>query len=99
MQTLAMTLYLRLREPGQITAVIRTWRVALGVGVSGMLASACWFTAMTLQNAAYVRALGQVELVFTLAASYFFFRERPVMIEMIGIGLLIGGVVILLLGS
>jgi multidrug transporter EmrE-like cation transporter len=36
--------------------------------------------------------------VFTLAASYFFFRERPVMIEMIGIGLLIGGVVILLLG-
>lgn len=98
MQTLAMSVYLRLREPGQITAVIKTWRTALGVGLSGMLASACWFTAMTLQNAAYVRALGQVELVFTFAASYFFFRERPNLTEVIGILLLIGGVLVLLLG-
>lgn len=98
MQTLAMSIYLRLREPGQIMAVIRTWRIALGVGVSGMMASACWFTAMTLQNAAYVRALGQVELVFTFAASYFFFRERPNFTELIGIFLLIGGVLVLLLG-
>ena len=98
MQTFAMSVYLRLREPGQISAVIRTWRIALGVGLSGMLASACWFTAMTLQNAAYVRALGQVELVFTFAASYFFFRERPNFTEVAGIVLLIGGVLILLLG-
>lgn len=98
MQTLAMSIYLRLREPGQIMAVIRTWRIALGVGLSGMMASACWFTAMTLQNAAYVRALGQVELVFTFAASYFFFRERPNTSEFLGIFLLIGGVLVLLLG-
>lgn len=98
LQTLAMSVYLRLREPGQIMAVIRTWRIALGVGLSGMMASACWFTAMTLQNAAYVRALGQVELIFTFAASYFFFRERPNATEICGIFLLIGGVLVLLLG-
>ncbi len=98
MQTLAMSVYLRVREPGQIMAVIRTWRIALGVGLSGMMASACWFTAMTLQNAAYVRALGQVELIFTFAASYFFFRERPNFAEVCGIFLIIGGVLVLLLG-
>ena len=31
---------------------------------------------MTLQNAAYVRALGQIELVFTFAITYLYFRER-----------------------
>ena len=46
-----------------------------------MIASAGWFTAMTIQNAAYVRALGQIELVFTFAASIFLFHERPNRIE------------------
>ena len=34
-----------------------------------------WFTAFTLQKAAYVYALGQVELILSLAASVLFFRE------------------------
>jgi hypothetical protein len=34
-----------------------------------MLASAGWFSAMTLQNAAYVKAVGQIELVFAFLAS------------------------------
>jgi drug/metabolite transporter (DMT)-like permease len=62
-----------------------------------MLGSAGWFTAMTIQNAAYVRALGQIELVFTFAASYFFFRERTSRVELLGIALVIGGILILLL--
>jgi drug/metabolite transporter (DMT)-like permease len=62
-----------------------------------MLASACWFTAMTIQNAAYVRALGQVELLFTFAAGYLFFRERFNALELIGIGLVASGIWLLLL--
>ena len=57
-QTLVMSVYMRLREPGEITKVVRSWKVAGLVGLSGMLGSAGWFTAMTIQNAAYVRALG-----------------------------------------
>jgi len=41
-----------------------------GVGSIG------WFTSMIIQNVAYVRALGQIELIFTFVASYFFFREK-----------------------
>ena len=96
-QTVVMALYMRLREPGQVTAVLRAWRVAAWAGASGMIASAGWFTAMTIQNAAYVRALGQVELVFTFAASIFLFRELPNRVEVIGIVLVIGGILILLL--
>ena len=96
-QTLVMAVYMRLREPGQVTAVFRAWRVAAWAGVSGMIASAGWFTAMTIQNAAYVRALGQIELVFTFAAAVFFFRERPNRTEVVGILLVIGGILLLLL--
>lgn len=96
-QTVIMSIYIRLREPGQLTEVWRSWRVASLVGLSGMLASAGWFTAMTIQNAAYVRALGQIELVFTFIASYVFFRERANPAELGGIGLVIAGIVILLL--
>src|SRR3546814_20739121 len=59
-----MAVYMRIREPGQLTSVLRSWRVSVWVGVSGMAASAGWFTAMTIENAAYVRAVGQIELVF-----------------------------------
>ncbi|MCG8561628.1 MAG: DMT family transporter [Hyphomicrobiales bacterium] len=97
-QTVVMLAYMRWREPGQITACLRHWRPALLVGVAGICGSACWFTAMTIQNVAYVRALGQIELVFTFAASYFFFRERVNRMEAIGIALIVACILILLLG-
>jgi drug/metabolite transporter (DMT)-like permease len=96
-QTLVMAIYMRLREPGQVTAVFRAWRVAAWAGITGMVASACWLTAMTIQNAAYVRALGQIELVFTFAASILLFHERPNRAEVIGILLVVAGIVLLLL--
>lgn len=97
LQTGLMAAYMRLREPGQITAVLRSWRVSALVGLAGMLASVGWFTAMTIQNAAYVRALGQIELVFTFASSYFIFGERSNRMELIGIMLVTFGILLLLL--
>ena len=97
-QTVIMAVWIRLREPGELTRVARGWRVGSLVGVFGMLGSAAWFTAMTLENAAYVRAVGQIELVFTLTASYFFFRERSTRLELAGVALVVAGILILLLG-
>ncbi|MFY0613377.1 MAG: EamA family transporter [Hyphomicrobiaceae bacterium] len=96
-QTIVMAIYMRYREPGQIAAVVREWRVAALVGLCGVLGSAGWFTAMTLQNAAYVRALGQIELIFTFAITYLYFRERATVNEIIGIGLIACGILVLVL--
>ena len=98
-QTLAMTIYLQLKEKGEVINVIKNWRVAILVGLSGMIGSACWFTAMTLQNAAYVRALGQIELVFTFIASYIFFKEKTNGTELFGILALVFGILVLLVGT
>ena len=64
-QTIAMTLWLRWREPGQIRAVVCVWRRAVWIGLTSMAGSLCWFTAFTLQNVAYVKAVGQVEFAHT----------------------------------
>jgi len=98
LQTLLMSLYLMVREPGEIARVFGAWRITIWVGVTGMLGSLGWFAAMTLQNAAYVRALGQIELVFTFAASYLFFKERSSPRELVGIMLVIAGILLLLIG-
>ncbi len=96
-QASVMTIYMQAREPGQIKAVFRSWRVSSLVGLSSMLGSAGWFTAITLQNAAYVRALGQVELLFTFAAAYLFFHERVSRMELLGISLISAGILLLIL--
>lgn len=96
LQTVVVTVYLAIRERGQMTAVLASWRVGWLVGAAGMLASAGWFTAMTLQNAAYVRAVGQIELVFAFLASGIFFGERTTRAEFAGIALLVAGILTLL---
>lgn len=96
-QTIIMAVWLRLKEAGQIGRVFASWRVSIWVGISGGLASFGWFSAMTLQNAAYVKALGQIEILFTVAASIIFFREKPATREWIGISLASAGILILLL--
>lgn len=75
-QTVAMALWLAWRERGEIARVIASWRVAGLVGLTSMIGSICWFTAFTLQNAAYVNAVGQIELLFSLMIGAFVFGER-----------------------
>jgi drug/metabolite transporter (DMT)-like permease len=96
-QTIAMALWLRLGAPGEITRVTRQWRRTALVGVTGMLGSLGWFLAFALQNAAYVRAVGQVELVFSVLASWLVFREAARVRDVIAIALLVVSVVALLL--
>ncbi len=95
-QTVAMTAWLAWREPSQLVGTARAWKVSSLVGIAGSLASMGWFTAMTIENAAYVRALGQIELVFTFASSHFLFRENTERLELTGILLVIGGILLLL---
>ena len=99
LQTVMMGGYLAVRERDQLKAVIVHWRPSLSVGVAGVLASIGWFSAFTLQNAAYVRALGQIELVFTIIASAVFFREKIKSLEFAGIAFIITGILILVLAG
>lgn len=95
-QVVLLGLWLLWREAKGLIEMARAWKLSAFIGVTSALGSICWFTAMTIQNASYVRAVGQVEVIFTLAISYVYFKERFNAPELIGIGVVVGGVLLFL---
>ncbi|WFE73575.1 EamA family transporter [Roseinatronobacter sp. S2] len=88
LQAAGLSLWLMWREPGQLGQVIAARRTAVWMGLTGMAGSLCWFTAFTLENAALVFAVGQVEVIFSLFAAVLFFGERITAREGLGIALI-----------
>lgn len=98
LQSVVMAVWIVLREPGEIARIRIAWKPSLMTGLVGALASFGWFAAMTLQNAALVKTLAQVEMLFTFATSVFFFKERINRLEVAGCAAIVAGVVALMLG-
>lgn len=96
-QTLISLLYVYFQDGSQLRAMVKQWRLCLFVGITSVIGSIGWFTAASFQNAAYVKALGQVEFFITLFITYRFFKEKISLIEYIGMLLIIFSVIILLL--
>ncbi|HYE45576.1 MAG TPA: DMT family transporter [Caulobacter sp.] len=59
-----------------LMAVLRSWRVSIGAGLFGALASAGWFIALALAPAGLVRAVGVVEMPIAALAGRRLFREH-----------------------
>tara|TARA_B100000686_G_C16738689_1_gene945225 strand:- start:546 stop:1448 length:903 start_codon:yes stop_codon:yes gene_type:complete len=96
-QTLIMSIYMCIQSRKELVAACRAWKPALAVGFVGASASFGWFTAMTLEKAAIVKAVAQVEIIFTFIASVFFFRETINRLEVIGCISIVGGILLILL--
>jgi drug/metabolite transporter (DMT)-like permease len=62
-----------------------------------MAGTFCWFTAFTLQTAAYVKAVGQVELAFGILGTVLIFREGISKREYVGMALLAASILGLIL--
>jgi drug/metabolite transporter (DMT)-like permease len=98
-QTISLGLWLLWRDRDEVVRVFQSWRISSLVGITSMLGSLGWFTAFTLQTAAYVKALGQVELIFTFVFSIFYLRERSTRKEIIGISFIVLSLALILWGS
>jgi drug/metabolite transporter (DMT)-like permease len=98
MQTVMQGGWLLARERSSIPALFRTWRSSAQVGALSACGSACWFTGFAYAPVALVRAVGQVEILFTLLFSRFFLRERMKRSDIIGALVVVSGVVLVLLG-
>ena len=96
LQTLVMAGWMVWKDRAEIGRIAKAWKVALFTGFVGATASFGWFMAMTLQQAAVVKALAQIEMLFTFAASVFFFKEKINRIETAGCLLIVAGILILL---
>lgn len=98
-QTATLGLWLALLERGEIGRALASWRISGLMGLTSMLGSLGWFTAFALQSAAYVKALGQIELVFTFLFSVFWLRERSSGKEITGLALIVASLLLIFLGT
>ena len=96
-QMLGMTVYLIVWEQGQINRVLASWQKSSLIGFTSMIGSAAWFTAFALQSVAYVKAVGQVEVLFSIVIGALVFGERISKREYLGIGLVVLSVVFLVI--
>lgn len=87
-QTATLGLWLWFKEPGQIQATISAWRQTSVVSVFSLIGSWSWFAAFSLMNAAFVFAVGQIELIFSLLMGALWFRETLKPREVLGMGVL-----------
>lgn len=99
MQTAMQGSYVAIREREQLPAIFRSWRVSGQVGLLAAIGSACWFTGFATAPVALVRAVGQVEVIFTLAFGHFYLREPLTPSEVAGLLIVGAGVVLALLGG
>lgn len=99
MQAVVLGLWLLWRQPGVFAKLWSNRRGAAVVGISSAAGSMAWFSAFALQNASYVRAVAQVEVLFTLLISHLYFKERLTRLEITGTVLTLIGVLMFRLAA
>ena len=98
-QTAMQGSYVVWKEPAEFKKVAATWRTSGQVGLLAALGSACWFTGFATAPVALVRAVGQVEVIFTLGFSRLYLREPMHRHDIIGLVLIGAGVATALAGG
>ncbi len=95
LQSILCLVYIHLREPEQFAAIRQRLPLSAFVGLTSALGSIGWFTAMTYQNPALVKSLGQVEILFTICLTTLFFKEKITARELLGVLAIVISVVLI----
>ena len=95
-QAAVLMVYLMVRQPDVLRAIIKAWRPSMLAGFMGALASQFWFLGFAIASAASVRTLALVEVLLAQGVSKFAFKQKTSLREVLGIVLIIVGVVLLI---
>lgn len=98
-QSISLFLWMLFYDRSEITRVRRAWKWGLLAGFTGACASFGWFIGFTLASAAIIKAVAQVEMLFTYASSIFIFKEKVSKSEVFGCVLIVVGILILIFGQ
>jgi drug/metabolite transporter (DMT)-like permease len=96
MQAVLLSLYLGLRSPSVLFAIVHAWKPSLFAGLAGAVASQFWFLAFALATAASVRTLALIEVLFAQLIARFAFGQRTTAREAFAMALVVCGVGLLL---
>jgi drug/metabolite transporter (DMT)-like permease len=96
LQTAILVVWLLAFNRAALVGSLREWRSSLFAGFLGALASQFWFIGFALTAAANVRTLALVEVLMAQAVSHRILSEATTRRELLGMGLIVGGVALLL---
>lgn len=91
LQTLILVGWLLLRSPATLQALWARPKLTVLVSLTSFLGSVGWFSAMSLETVALVKTLGQVEVLFTLAISTYWFKDKLARYDVLGLVLIVAG--------
>ncbi len=94
-QTLVLTIYLLMRAPKVLQAILKLWKPSVLAGFIGAFASQFWFLSFALTAAANVRTLALVEVLFAQGVAHYSFKQPVSARELFGIVLIVVGVALL----
>jgi drug/metabolite transporter (DMT)-like permease len=97
-QTVLLSSYLIAFDQATFMAIGRSWKPSLLAGFMGAFASQFWFLAFAIANAASVRTLALIEMIFAQLISRRAFAQITSRRELAGMTLIVVGVVVLLNG-
>lgn len=96
-QAVLLGIYLWIFEFDSLRQLFKYKKLTAMVSVFSFLGSLGWFSAMSLQTVALVKTLGQIEVVFTLMISAWFFKEKLKSQDYLGLLLISIGAVLVIL--
>jgi drug/metabolite transporter (DMT)-like permease len=99
LQTAVLVAWLLAFNRAALVGSLREWRSSLFAGFLGALASQFWFIGFALTAAANVRTLALIEVPMAQAVTHRLLSEGTTRRELLGMGLIVGGVALLLLGQ
>ena len=84
-QTVFLLLYISQTKPETFTQLSRQGKATFATSTCSCLGSICWFSAMALQHVAYVKTLGQLEVLSTLILAHFWLKNKVKVHEILGL--------------
>jgi len=84
-QTVCLILYISQTKPETFSQLSQQAKATFATSTFSCLGSICWFSAMALQHVAYVKTLGQLEVLSTLILAHFWLKNKVKLHEVIGL--------------
>lgn len=88
-ETIMLVIWLLLKDKNTLLALFKRPRLTVLISTFSCIGSLGWFTAMSLETVALVKTLGQIEILFSLLISIFFFKEKLVRNDHLGLWLIV----------
>lgn len=88
-QCFLLLMYLGIFRRATLWAMWQRIGLTFRVSLCSFLASLGWFSAMSMQSVPIIKTLGQVEIIFSMLISAYFFKEKLARAEHLGIVLVV----------